>query len=148
MDTPIERKPGITRKHLYVIGGIAFVIAVVLYFIFRDTTSSMTVEKERLTIATVNRGEFNDYIRVIGQVMPNRIIYMDAVEGGRVEERLKEEGAMVKAGDVILRLSNPLLNIGIILLFGKSIIFFCNKLLFYQATVLLITALFHQPIFI
>ena len=101
MDTPIERKPGITRKHLYVIGGIAFVIAVVLYFIFRDTTSSMTVEKERLTIATVNRGEFNDYIRVIGQVMPNRIIYMDAVEGGRVEERLKEEGAMVKAGDVI-----------------------------------------------
>ena len=113
MDTPIERKPGITRKHLYVIGGIAFVIAVVLYFIFRDTTSSMTVEKERLTIATVNRGEFNDYIRVIGQVMPNRIIYMDAVEGGRVEERLKEEGAMVKAGDVILRLSNPLLNIGI-----------------------------------
>ena len=44
MDTPIERKPGITRKHLYVIGGIAFVIAVVLYFIFRDTTSSMTVE--------------------------------------------------------------------------------------------------------
>ena len=109
MDTPIERKPGITRKHLYVIGGIAFVIAVVLYFIFRDTTSSMTVEKERLTIATVNRGEFNDYIRVIGQVMPNRIIYMDAVEGGRVEERLKEEGAMVKAGDVILRLSNPLL---------------------------------------
>ena len=101
MDTPIERKSGITRKHLYVIGGIAFVIAVVLYFIFRDTTSSMTVEKERLTIATVNRGEFNDYIRVIGQVMPNRIIYMDAVEGGRVEERLKEEGAMVKAGDVI-----------------------------------------------
>jgi len=50
---------------------------------------------------------------VIGQVMPSRIIYMDAIEGGRVEERLKEEGAMVKAGDVILRLSNPLLNIGI-----------------------------------
>ena len=113
MDTPIERKSGITRKHLYIIGGITFAIAVILYFMFRDTASTMTVEKERLTIATVERGEFNDYIRVIGQVMPNRIIYMDAVEGGRVEERLKEEGAMVKAGDVILRLSNPLLNIGI-----------------------------------
>lgn len=113
MDTPIERKSGITRKHLYIIGGITFAIAVILYFMFRDTASAMTVEKERLTIATVERGEFNDYIRVIGQVMPNRIIYMDAVEGGRVEERLKEEGAMVKAGDVILRLSNPLLNIGI-----------------------------------
>ena len=68
----------------------------------------MNVEKDRLTIATVTRGEFSDYIRVIGQVMPNRIIYMDAIEGGRVEERLKEEGAIVKAGDVILRLSNPI----------------------------------------
>ena len=113
MDTPVERKPGINRKHLYTIGGVALGIAVILYFIFRDTASSMTVEKDRLTIATVKQAEFNDYIRVIGQVMPNRIIYMDAIEGGRVEERLKEEGAMVKAGDVILRLSNPLLNIGI-----------------------------------
>lgn len=113
MDTPVERKPGINRKHLYTIGGVALGIAVILYFIFIDTASSMTVEKDRLTIATVKQAEFNDYIRVIGQVMPSRIIYMDAIEGGRVEERLKEEGAMVKAGDVILRLSNPLLNIGI-----------------------------------
>ncbi len=88
-------------------------LAVIAYFIFRDTASSMAVEKDRLTIATVEQAEFSDYIRVIGQVMPSRIIYMDAIEGGRVEERLKEEGAMVKAGDVILRLSNPLLNIGI-----------------------------------
>jgi Multidrug resistance efflux pump len=50
---------------------------------------------------------------VIGQVLPSRMIYLDAIEGGRVEERLHEEGAMVKKGDVILRLSNPLLNIGI-----------------------------------
>ena len=113
MDTPIERKPGINRKHLYITGSALAGIVIILYFIFRDTTSSMTVEKDRLTIATVTQGEFNDYIRVIGQVMPSRIIYMDAIEGGRVEERLKEEGALVKAGDVILRLSNPLLNIGI-----------------------------------
>ena len=74
----------------------------------------MKVEKERITIATVQKGEFNDYIRVIGQVLPDRIIYLDAIEGGRVEERLIEEGEQVKAGDVILRLSNPLLNIGIL----------------------------------
>jgi len=113
MDTPIERKTGINRKRFYLAGGVILGLAVVLYFIFRDTASSMTVEKDRLTIATVKQTEFSDYIRVIGQVMPSRIIYMDAIEGGRVEERLKEEGAMVKAGDVILRLSNPLLNIGI-----------------------------------
>ena len=59
------------------------------------------MEKERITIATVQKGEFNDYIRVIGQVLPDRIIYLDAIEGGRVEERLIEEGAQVRAGDVI-----------------------------------------------
>lgn len=113
MDIPIERKPGIRRRSVYLLAAGAAVVALLLYFLLRDTTSAMTVEKDRLTLATVKRGEFSDYIRVIGQVMPNRIIYMDAIEGGRVEERLREEGAQVKAGDVILRLSNPLLNIGI-----------------------------------
>lgn len=93
--------------------GGAAAIALILFLILRDTSSSLTVEKERLSIAEVKRAEFSDYVRVIGQVMPSRIIYMDAVEGGRVEEKLKEEGAMVKAGEVILRLSNPVLNIGI-----------------------------------
>lgn len=113
MDIPIERKPGIRRRYIYLLAGGAALVALLFYFVSRDTASSMTVEKDRLTLATVKRGEFSDYIRVIGQVMPNRIIYMDAIEGGRVEDRLREEGAQVKAGDVILRLSNPLLNIGI-----------------------------------
>ena len=90
MDTLIERKPGINRKRLYWVGGVMLGLAVIAYFIFRDTASSMAVEKDRLTIATVEQAEFSDYIRVIGQVMPSRIIYMDAIEGGRVEERLQE----------------------------------------------------------
>lgn len=89
------------------------VLLLILYVAFRDTASSMAIDKRRITIATVAESEFNDYIRVIGQVLPSRMIYLDAIEGGRVEERLHEEGAMVKKGDVILRLSNPLLNIGI-----------------------------------
>lgn len=76
----IERKPGMKRKHYYAIAGAVALVGLIFYFIFRDTSSSMSVEKDRLTIATVTRGEFSDYIRVIGQVMPNRIIYMDAVE--------------------------------------------------------------------
>lgn len=114
MDTRIERKSRLKKKHIYAIVGGGFLIVCILYFIFRDTTSSMNVDKERLTISAVTQGEFNDYIRVIGQVIPDRIIYLDAIEGGRVEERLIEEGAQVKAGDVILRLSNSLLNIGIL----------------------------------
>lgn len=113
MDTPIEKKSLLKRKYAGIAAGILIVAAVILFFIFRNTSSSMSVEANRLTIATVTKGEFSDYIRIVGQVMPTHIIYMDAIEGGRVEERLREEGAMVKAGEVILRLSNPLLNIGI-----------------------------------
>lgn len=114
MDTHIERKSRFGRKHIYAFSGGFFTLICILYFLFHDTTSSMKIEKERITIATVQQGEFNDYIRVIGQVLPSRIIYLDAIEGGRVEERLIEEGAQVKAGDVVIRLSNPLLNIGIL----------------------------------
>lgn len=114
MDTPIERNSRWSKKRIYGLLGGSLLLLIVLYFLFRDTSSSMRVEKDRLTIARVEQGEFNDYIRIIGQVMPSRIIYLDAIEGGRVEERCIEEGAMVKAGDVILRLSNPLLNIDIL----------------------------------
>lgn len=113
MDTRIERKSRFTKKQIYSVAGGLLLLLCVAWLVLRDTSSSMKVEKERLTISRVEQGQFNDYIRVIGQVLPSRIIYLDAIEGGRVEERLLEEGAMVKAGDVILRLSNPLLNIGI-----------------------------------
>ena len=46
----------------------------------------MTIAKSRLTIATVTENEFNDYVRVMGQVLPSRMSYLDAIEGGRVEE--------------------------------------------------------------
>ena len=49
---------------------------------------------------------FNDYITVIGQVEPITTIFLDAIEGGTVEQRFIEEGATVKKGDVILRLEN------------------------------------------
>ena len=106
MDTLIERKKRFTPKQIYGGTGVLFILVLILYFIFRDTGSSMTIDKSRITIATVTENEFNDYIRVIGQVLPSRMIYLDAIEGGRVEERLHEEGAMVKKGDAILRLSN------------------------------------------
>ena len=51
MDTMIERKPGMKRKHYYAVAGAVVLVGLVFYFIFRDTSSSMNVEKDRLTIA-------------------------------------------------------------------------------------------------
>jgi HlyD family secretion protein len=74
---------------------------------FADRTSTYKVEKDKLIIETVTEDQFNDYITVPGTVEPITTVKLDADEGGRVEEKLIEEGSMVKKGDIILRLSNP-----------------------------------------
>lgn len=106
MDRAIEPKKGIKRKHIYWGVGVLIFIVFLAKLIFGDNTSSFRTEADRLTVGTVTEGFFNDYITVIGQVEPIATIYLDAEEGGRVAERLIEEGTMVKKGDVILRLEN------------------------------------------
>lgn len=106
MDTIIKKKKGIQKRHIpYIIGGV-LVIALVLFVVFQNHSSSLNVETDKITIETVTKGEFDDYITVIGQVEPITTIYLDALEGGRVVERYIEEGEMVKKGDVILKLEN------------------------------------------
>jgi HlyD family secretion protein len=114
MDKPIERKKGLRPKHLWYIGlAMAFLLLVYMAF-FTDRTSAYKVEKDKLIIETVTRGQFNDYITVTGAVEPISTIFLDAQEGGRVEEKLIEEGTMVKKGDIILKLSNPDLYLNIL----------------------------------
>jgi HlyD family secretion protein len=81
---------------------------------FADRTSTYKVEKDKLIIETVTEDQFNDYITVPGTVEPISTIFLDAQEGGRVEEKIVEEGSMVKKGEVILRLSNPDLYLNIL----------------------------------
>jgi HlyD family secretion protein len=114
MDRPIEKKKGIRKKHLYIAAGIILFLLVVYKAFFTQNLSTYRVEKDKLTIATVTRGTFYNYITVTGNVEPIATIYLDAREGGRVEEKVTEEGTMVKKGDVILRLSNPDLNLSIL----------------------------------
>ncbi len=113
MDKPIEKKKGLQRKHLYwAVGGL-----LLAFLIWKAVTdihgSTFRAEKDKLTISAVEAGQFNDYISVIGQVEPISTIYLDAEEGGKVEQILIEEGEMVKAGDVILKLKNNDLTLNI-----------------------------------
>ena len=114
MDKPIPKKKGLQKKH---IGYIAFGIVILVLFymaFFADRTSTYKVEKDKLIIETVIEDQFNDYITVPGTVEPISTIFLDAQEGGRVEEILIEEGAMLNKGDIILRLSNPDLYLNIL----------------------------------
>ncbi len=81
-------------------------LAVLGIIIFGDKSSKYNVDVSRITIEEVKQDVFQDYITVQGTVEPITTIYLDAVEGGRVEEILIEEGNMVKKGDVIIRLNN------------------------------------------
>jgi HlyD family secretion protein len=114
MDKPIPKKKGLQKKHIgYIALGIALIVLFYMAF-FADRTSTYKVEKEKLIIETVIEDQFNDYISVPGTVEPISTILLDAQEGGRVEEKLIEEGTMVKKGDVILKLSNPDLYLNIL----------------------------------
>jgi HlyD family secretion protein len=114
MDKVIPKKKGIQKKHIGYIGiGIAMIVLIYMAF-FADRTSTYKVEKDKLIIETVTEDQFNDYITVPGTVEPITTIFLDAQEGGRVEEKIIEEGSMVKKGDVILRLSNPDLYLNIL----------------------------------
>lgn len=114
MDRIIEKKKGIQKKHIpYIIGG-AVALLVILWLIFGNHASKMNVETKKISIQEVIKGEFNDYVRVNGQVQPINTIQLSAVEGGMVSEKLVEEGSNVQQGDIIVRLTNPMLNLNIL----------------------------------
>lgn len=114
MDKILPKKKGIQKKHIgFAAIGIAL-IAIIYMAFFADHTSTYKVEKDKLIIETIVEAQFNDYISITGAVEPISTIYLDAQEGGRVEEILIEEGSMVKKGDIILRLTNPDLYLNIL----------------------------------
>jgi len=106
MDRKIEKKKGIKIKHvIYAVVAVAFIF--LLIKILKDANvTTFKVDRDKITVEEVQYGEFNDYIRTNGTVEPISTIYLDAEEGGQVKERLIEEGADLKKGDVILVLEN------------------------------------------
>jgi len=105
MDRVVVRKR-IDKRIL--IGGAAagILLIVLLFWLFAPSAGSMTVARDRLSIATVQSGTFEDFLPVRGRVTPLVTVYLDAVEGGRVEKKLVEDGAQVAQGQLLAILSN------------------------------------------
>jgi HlyD family secretion protein len=106
MDRKREKKSWIRKNILYVMGGTIVLTLLIYFILFSDHSSKLNVEIDKITVEEVKKDIFQDYIAVIGTVEPIQTIYLDATEGGRVEEIFIREGNMVKKGDVIMRLSN------------------------------------------
>ena len=112
MDRKIERA---TRKPLFVAGGVATaILLVVLIWASRDSSTSYTLDGQRIRTSTVATGVYEDYIPLRATVEPERTVFLDAVEGGRVENILVDDGTFVEEGQPILELSNTSLQLDVI----------------------------------
>lgn len=105
MDRKIEKK-GINKKYIWFGIGSILLLSALVKIIFGDKSSKLNVDAQKITVSEVIFDKYQDYISVNGTVEPIKTIYLDAIEGGRVDEILIEEGNMVKKGDVIIILSN------------------------------------------
>jgi HlyD family secretion protein len=113
MDRKIKKKKWPPRKIVLVAAAAAFVIILLYLFLFQFSGSSLNIEADRITISTVEKGPFLEYIPSPGNVMPISRHSLATSEGGRVDKIFMEAGTMVKKGEPILELVNTdlLLNI-------------------------------------
>lgn len=121
MDRKIEKKKW-PLKRVLVFGAAGLFVLIVAYaLLFGDTSASLNVETKKITVSTVERGPFQELIPVSGTVLPIKSVYMDAMDGGRIDQIFVEEGAMVKQGDSILRMTNT--NLQMELMFREADLF-------------------------
>jgi HlyD family secretion protein len=114
MDRKVEKKNPFFKKW----GPLALVVLVASYLAYEifigSAGRSLEVRESRIQISEVTSGTFEDFIPVRGRVTPAQTVYLDAIEGGRVEQILVEDGAMLKAGDLIVKLSNAQLQLSVL----------------------------------
>ena len=114
MDRRVEKKTSYARFGAYAAAGIA---ALLFAWWFVDTLlggRSLSINSQRITVSDVTIGTFEDFIPLRGRLVPLSTVYLDAIEGGRVEEILLEDGVLVEAGDMIAVLSNTNLQLEVL----------------------------------
>ena len=114
MDIQLEKKKGIQKKHIPYIAGGALLVLLVGWIVFGNHAATLKVDARGLSIGEVKKEMFNDFVRVDGQVQPITVVQLSPEEGGIVREKVVEEGAQVKKGDIIVRLSNSNLDLEIL----------------------------------
>jgi len=114
MDVPIKKKRFSTSRIALILGSV-FIIGFVIFVTLQTSGGSkLNIDKERIAINTVKKDVFQENIPVSGIVLPITTIYLDALEGGRIEEKFVEDGAILKKGDPILKLSNTDLELSLV----------------------------------
>ncbi|XOV78555.1 MAG: efflux RND transporter periplasmic adaptor subunit [Aestuariibacter sp.] len=114
MDRKVEKSRSRWQKPLSIVA-IVVVFGLLLGLLWPTSSGkSLSVAGNRIAIATVQSGIFEDFIPLRARVTPAKTLYLDAIEGGRVERVLVEDGATLQAGDLIVELSNAALQLNVL----------------------------------
>jgi HlyD family secretion protein len=106
MDRVIEKKKWPPKK-IMTYAGVGLLVALILASYFSTSgNTKLNVDEQKITISQIKKGSFQEFIPINGVVMPIKTIYLDAIEGGRVEEIFVEDGAMLEKDQPILKLAN------------------------------------------
>jgi HlyD family secretion protein len=94
-------------------GGVASAVALVafVWFSMHPGGRSLSVESWKIKVSTVSAAPFHDFIPLRGLAVPLDSVVLDAIQGGRVEAVLAEAGQRVVAGQPLIRLSDPSLEL-------------------------------------
>lgn len=114
MDRVIEKKKWNAKRIGIIVFTLLLIGLIAISFLGTQGGRKLNVDKERLSIFEVKEAVFQEFIPVNGTVLPIRTIYLDASVGGRVEEKYVEDGAVLKKGDPILKLSNTDLELSLV----------------------------------
>ncbi|PAX08280.1 efflux RND transporter periplasmic adaptor subunit [Sphingomonas lenta] len=113
MDRVVERG-GLPWWAKWAAGAAALLAAAVLFWFYAPRGDTQNVQADRLTISTVRNGTFEDFIPLRARVTPLLTVYLDAIEGGRVEQVIAEDGASLAKGQLIAVLSNAELQLSVL----------------------------------
>lgn len=107
MDKKIEKKKWTPKKIVLTVAITAFSVFLLYMIFFMDNSMKLNVEKDRITISTVEYSPFQEFIPVSGTVEPIETFFLDVTDGGRVVTKFVDEGAFLEIGDPIIQLENP-----------------------------------------
>jgi HlyD family secretion protein len=114
MDRKIAPPHNLLKRMVLLIICLSVLVLLVYWLLDAPSGKALSVKTERIAISTVKSGIFEDFIPIRGRVTPAKTVYLDAVEGGRVERILVEDGASMKAGNLIVELSNASLQLSVL----------------------------------
>ncbi len=114
MDRAVETRRMPLQRRILIGVAVLAIVGSVSAWLISGSLDSQTIAATNLSISTVRSGTFDDFVPLRGRVTPLVTVFLDAVEGGRIERVIVEDGAMVTPGQPLAVLSNATLQLDVI----------------------------------